>query len=124
MDDNQYLQYCKGLLQNFNSDMRQRTADLADDDPLRQWVLAMSDENMDIYSDGPTLVSRLFGTYPEFAPLFPRDLLWFMGGDCLHFMPDEEIETFQKLEQMRLEAAEQGEELDMIEARAKLLKLQ
>ncbi len=124
MDDIQYLDYCQGLLRGFNTDMQKRTRDLTEDEPLRQWVMAMSDEQLDIYGDGPALVRRLFSTYPEFAPLFPRDLLWFLGGDCLHFMPEEEIETFQQLEQLRHEAAARGERLDLISARAKLLKLQ
>ena len=50
----------------------------------------------------PALVARLFTTYPDFAPTFPRELLWFFGGDCLHYMPDEEIATFQQLEELRL----------------------
>ena len=124
MDDSQYLDYCRGLLRSFNTDMTQRTRELEETDPLRQWVAAMADEQLDIYEEGPALVQRLFSTYPEFAPLFPRDLLWFMGGDCLHFMPDEEIKIFKQLEHMRHEAAARGECLDLIDARAKLLKLQ
>ena len=124
MDDSQYLEYCRDLLDRFTADMEQRTAGLDAEDPLRQWVLTLADDKLDIYGQGPALVERLFTTYPDFAPLFPRDLLWFLGGDCLHFMPDAEIETFQKLDQMRHEAAARGERLDLIDARAKLLNLQ
>ena len=69
-------------------------------------------------------MERLFTTYPDFAPTFPRDLLWFFGGECLHFMPDSELELYQKLDSQRHEAAARGEQLDLATARAKLLKLQ
>ena len=39
-------------------------------------------------------------------------LLWFFGGDCLHFMPDEEIDLFQRLDERRYEAEERGETFD------------
>ena len=39
-------------------------------------------------------------------------------------MPDEEIETYQQLDEMRAEAAAQGKVLDLRQARASLQKLQ
>ena len=42
----------------------------------------------------------------------PRDLLWFFGGDCLHFMPDDEIEMYQALEERRFYALENDEPFD------------
>ena len=39
---------------------------------------------------GQDLISQVFHRYPQIAHLVPRDLLWFFGGDCLHFMPDED----------------------------------
>ena len=78
----------------------------------------------DLYLDGPQLVSRLFTTYPDFAPTFPRDLLWFLAGECLHYMPDEEIAIYQQLDELRAEAAAQGKTLDLRQARASLQQLQ
>ncbi|MDP3367055.1 MAG: PA2817 family protein, partial [Pseudomonas sp.] len=43
---------------------------------------------------GQDLISQVFHRYPQIAHLVPRDLLWFFGGDCLHFMPDEEIALY------------------------------
>ncbi len=54
---------------------------------------------------GQDLISQVFHRYPQIAHLVPRDLLWFFGGDCLHFMPDEEIDLFQRLDERRYEAA-------------------
>ena len=127
MNDEQYLDYARGLLAAFAKDLAQRTEHLAANDPLRELSRAFADlaaGGGDLYDQGPALVARLFTTYPDLAPLLPRQLLWFFGGDCLHFMADEEIAQFQQLEDMRLAAAARGETLDLADARAKLLNLQ
>lgn len=61
---------------------------------------------------GQDLISQVFHRYPQIAHLVPRDLLWFFGGDCLHFMPDEEIDMFQRLDERRFEAEQNGEPFD------------
>ena len=61
---------------------------------------------------GQELMGQVFHRYPQVAHLVPRDLLWFFGGDCLHFMPDEEIELFQQLDERRFAAEEHGEAFD------------
>ena len=127
MNDEQYLEHCHQLLSDFADTLFRRTDGLEAQDSFRQ--LAARFQNLangqgDLYAEGPALVARLFTTYPDFAPTFPRELLWFFGGDCLHYMPDEEIATFQQLEELRLQAAARGETLNLQDARAKLLKLQ
>ncbi len=61
---------------------------------------------------GQDLISQVFNRYPQIAHLVPRDLLWFFGGDCLHFMPDEEIALYQTLDERRFAAEESGEPFD------------
>lgn len=61
--------------------------------------------------------------YADLAPLLPRDLLWFFGGDCLHYMPDEEINQFQQLDEMRYAASSNNLEFDYPAERAKLFNL-
>ena len=73
---------------------------------------------------GQDLMSQVILRYPQIAHLVPRDLLWFFGGDCLHFMPDPEIAVYQHLDDMRAEACERGETLDLRTARSSLLGLQ
>jgi hypothetical protein len=128
MNDEQYLQYCRTLLADFSHTFATRTAALPADHPLRELALGFKELDdrtaVDLYTLGPDLVSRLFDTYPEFAPTFPRQLLWFLGGDCLHYMADEEIAEYQLLEDLRVEAASNGKVFNIIEARAKLLNLQ
>jgi hypothetical protein len=58
---------------------------------------------------GQELICQVFQRYPQIAHLVPRDLLWFFGGDCLHFMPDEEIALYQELDERRFEAEACGE---------------
>ncbi|MFF7710667.1 PA2817 family protein [Pseudomonas sp. NPDC007930] len=61
---------------------------------------------------GQDLICQVIQRYPQIAHLVPRDLLWFFGGDCLHFMPDEEIDLFQQLDERRFQAEEDGEAFD------------
>ncbi|MBD1552436.1 PA2817 family protein [Pseudomonas typographi] len=61
---------------------------------------------------GQDLIAQVIQRYPQIAHLVPRDLLWFFGGDCLHFMPDDEIDLYQQLDERRFEAEEQGEAFD------------
>ncbi len=127
MDDAHYASYCREQLQNFADNLSTRTAHLPEDDSLRELARAFAEVASgarDLYTEGPALVARLFTTYPDFAPTFPRDLLWFLAGDCLHFMPDEEILTYQQLDELRAEAAAQGKTLDLRQARASLKQLQ
>jgi hypothetical protein len=127
MNDEQYLAFCREQLEKFAHDLTVRTEHLPEDDALRQLAAGFSDlagGELDLYGDGPALVSRLFTTYPDFAPTFPRDLLWFFGGDCLHFMPDSEIAVYQQLDELRGEAAARGAKLDMRGARASIQNLQ
>lgn len=127
MNDDQYLDHCRTLLAGFATELLTRTENLPEDDSLRELALSfnsLGSSSGDFYSRGPELIERLFTTYTEFAPTLPRELLWFFGGDCLHYMPDDEIAQFQQLEDMRLEAASRGETFNLLEARAKLLNLQ
>ncbi|MCQ4347787.1 dehydrogenase [Pseudomonas stutzeri] len=61
---------------------------------------------------GQELMAQVFHRYPQIAHLVPRDLLWFFGGDCLHYMPDEEIELYQQLDERRFAAEEADEPFD------------
>lgn len=64
---------------------------------------------------GQELIVQVFHRYPQIAHLIPRDLLWFFGGDCLHYMPDEEIELFQQLDERRFIAEQHGLDFDWVQ---------
>ena len=61
---------------------------------------------------GQDLMSQVILRYPQIAHLVPRDLLWFFGGDCLHFMPDEELDLYQAREERRFEVEQNDEPFD------------
>lgn len=68
------------------------------------------------YENGQQLLCRIIGGFPQLTQHIPRPLLWFFGGDCLHYMPDEEIELYQQLDEARAKADESGEKFDFAEA--------
>ncbi|MGO3999694.1 MULTISPECIES: PA2817 family protein [Pseudomonas] len=61
---------------------------------------------------GQDLMCQVIQRYPQIAHLVPRDLLWFFGGDCLHYMPDDELDMYQTLEERRFEAEQNDEPFD------------
>ena len=46
--------------------------------------------------DGREVITTVQLHYPELWAALDRRLLWFFGGDCLHFLDDEEIDAFQR----------------------------
>lgn len=58
----------------------------------------MSTLSPDYDHQGRLLLTRLQSLLPELWPEVDRRLLWFFGGDCLHYLSDEEIATFQAAE--------------------------
>lgn len=77
----------------------------------------------DFLLQGQDLLCRVVSAYPHLMPLLHRDLLWFFGGDCLHYMPDEEIRLFQILDEKRQQAQESGDNFSYPQERAKMLGL-
>lgn len=75
----------------------------------------------EFFEQGQILLCTLVRNYPDLVPLVARDLFWYLGGECLHHMPDEEIEKFQRLEEMRYEAESEGREFNYEKERALIL---
>lgn len=82
----------------------------------------LTSNNEDSLYLGQEIVNQLFLRYPQITHLVPRELLWFFGGDCLHFMPDAEIDLFQQLEDMQYQAESEGKPFDWLLAKQKLLE--
>jgi len=80
-------------------------------------------EDGDFLAKGQELLCKAVAAYPHLMPLLYRDLLWFFGGDCLHFMPDDEIAQFQTLDERRHEAMENREDFSYANIRAQVLGL-
>lgn len=125
-----YHTYHMGLLKSF---IEQITPQLPftstmcseeDHEFLRDITALYSNPNgTNFLSKGQELLCKVVSTYPHLMPLLYRDLLWFFGGDCLHYMPDEEIALFQRLDEMRHDATAMSESFSYAEARAQVFGL-
>ena len=127
----QYLKHHVDLLQAF-SDTAQKTApfsqpELSDDDTntfieTLKTLCEMPEYNDDMNEKGQWLVSRVVSAYSHLMPALHRDLLWFFGGNCLHYMPDDEISFYQQLEELRFSAEEARHDFDYAAAKQCLSK--
>lgn len=87
---------------------------------LKDLISRLENPAEDATFDGQHWISRLFRNYPSLAPHLGREVLWYMGGEALHFMPDEEIEKFQQLDEAVQDSFENGSELDYLALKSKL----
>lgn len=126
MDDTEFHRQQMAQFQAFVEELERLSdkPDVAPMDELLAHFKSVSAAPGRIMDEGPALVNRLFTTAPGLAELFPRDLLWYLGGECLHFMPDDEIDSYGALDERRRESAARGEVFAWREARAAHLKLQ
>ncbi len=123
----QYFDYHVGLLEKFKSSVQALP-------PFQISLMALTetdttfmarldtlcayqhcDEEMIV--QGQWFIERIVSAYNHLLPYLPRDLLWFFGGDCLHYMPDDEIRFYQQLDELRYAAESQNREFDIIEAK-------
>lgn len=91
---------------------------------LAQHCEALASEPSRFHDDGPELLHRLMTAAPGLAVGVPRDLLWYLGAECLHFMPDAEIEGFSQLDEDRRAAAAAGQQFDWPSAVRSITTLQ
>lgn len=124
--DQEYYIYHLDLLAAFCAQIQQlppfNTEHASEDD--QEFLAALTQlqqqpQGIDFLEQGQVLMCRVVGSYPHLMPLLYRDLLWFFGGDCLHFMPDEEIAIFQRLDEQREEAKQEQRVFSYKEARAR-----
>ena len=73
---------------------------------LQALIVALENNSAQANFEGQDWLTRLFRNFPNSAPNLGREVLWYFGGDALHFMPDEEIERFQQLEDAMQEGGE------------------
>jgi len=85
-------------------------------DQLTGLITALETHDPDAIYKGQPWISRLFRNYPAFAPHLGREVLWYFGGEALHFMPDEEIAKFQLLDDMVAEGR------DYLDAKTEIFK--
>ena len=93
-------------------------------DLMEKWdtlLVNIAQNHINFGFDAQELLSRFIRCYANLTPLIRRELLWFIGGECLHFLGDEEIALFQELEERLHERQSEGVDYD-IEAEITLLR--
>lgn len=89
---------------------------------LESLILSHSIDDTFIHT-GQKALCRIVAAYPHLAPLVSRDLFWLFGGDCMHYMPDEEISLYQQLDELRFEAEDNNTDFNYESERARILGL-
>lgn len=56
---------------------------------------ALADGSADYEFEGRELLGAMQAGYPELWAALDRRLLYFFGGECLHFLDDDELDLFQ-----------------------------
>ena len=113
---NNRLKYHLELLNETLSRIEKAAANesgVIDADILQQFrdVIDQLTEHRDsAYEAGQDLFSKIGTHQPQLMPAVDRALLWFFGGECMHFLSDEEISRFQDLDEMAAEAEAEGKE--------------
>lgn len=88
---------------------------------FEELVTQLEAGDQDALYSGQEILCQVISRYPQVAHIIPRDLLWYFGGDCLHYMPDDEIAQYQLLDEHQAEATERGEEFNWEQARQLLM---
>ncbi|TBR45067.1 hypothetical protein CBF23_000770 [Marinomonas agarivorans] len=90
-------------------------------DTLNLLIQAVQQQSVHYAFQGQDLLTRFIRCYPNLTPLIRRELLWFIGGECLHYLGDEEVYLFQELEERLYTLESQHTDVD-IEAEIKSLR--
>ena len=99
------LNYYVQLLKNVQARLtkaQENASDLLSDDILHQLeevINSIMEHSDSAYVLGQNWMVQVFTHLPQFTPAIERELLWFFGGDCLHFLSDEEIDRFQQADE-------------------------
>jgi len=84
---------------------------------FEQTIAAYEEHTAEAFELGQTLMTRIVGAFPQHLPLLSRDLLWLFGGDCIHYLGDEEIAQYQALDEARFEQESQDASIDYLQLR-------
>jgi hypothetical protein len=123
----QYFTYHVDLLRQFKENISQDRPYQVDIDELsdndQQFmstldkICAAETYSEEMSEQGQWLVGQIVNGYNHLLIAFSRDLLWFFGGSCLHFMPDQEIDFYQQLDELRFAAENQDQPFDFVIAK-------
>lgn len=117
MSVNSYQEYHLRLLNQLAKDIKSTSPFNSDiSDELQVQFLEKLDAMLiqtnhdDLLADGQWLIEKIVANYQIVMPMVPRDLFWYFGGDSLHFLGDEEIALFQRIDETFHRQLSQGEQ--------------
>ncbi len=102
-DHSDYFTFHQQLLSEFAARLPEALSEVVQEEQKLELIANLETACQELKRDRALAQNWLFSficMQPQLNPLVPRDLLWFIGGDCLHFLIDEEIERFQKIEDL------------------------
>ncbi|RDL45911.1 hypothetical protein DN730_02345 [Marinomonas piezotolerans] len=118
------IQFIENLLQDLN----QR---ITEHDPFDREILAEEEQDFinkwnaliasaetrssEFLFDAQELIARFIRCYPNLVPLMRRELLYFVGGECLHFLGDEELAFYQSIDEQLFDLESTGKSVDIAE---------
>ena len=85
-----HLQLLNKVLQRLQQ-AKAQDADAVSDNSLTQLTTVIEQFNQPsqaAYDSGQDWLVQVFTFQPQLGPAIERDLLWFFGGECLHFLTD------------------------------------
>ena len=117
-----YLQLCSELralcakiLPNHPAHSEESNSELLDKLTHLEANFAKSDDYINV---GQDIITHIISHYPDIVPLMHRDLLWFFGGDCLHYLGDDELARYQVIEELYYEQSENDSHISYRNIRA------
>jgi len=120
MSDNSYQQYHHTLIETLYQLILSQPPFNGDDlDELQAQFIQKFDlirsaqaPPEQILAEGQWVIAKIVSDYSGFVGAIPRDLFWYFGGDCLHFLGDEEIRRFQQLDEAYHQAGTSQQSVD------------
>ena len=59
----------------------------------------LTDQQPEAFEQAQDTIAQMAQYYPQLVPAIDRKLLWLLGGNCLHFLTDDEITDFQQADE-------------------------
>lgn len=82
---------------------------------------AQGDE--DYQFTGQSLIARIVAQYSHITPIVNRDLFWYFGGDCLHYMSDDEMAQYQQVDELLYSSSQEQAPMNYADAKARIFQL-
>lgn len=83
-------------------------------------MIAICEAEEDYSTTGQDLISHVFTLHPNITHLVPRDLIWLLGGPCLHYLSDKELDLYNELDERRYQAELNKEPFDWLHEKSTL----